>query len=97
MTANCAFAVVVAKTRRTVPTRARRIIAVSSFGSESSGLSLPVSRQLQVARQIDLHAVSFTNRDGWQAIQEPAHDLKACLRCRVSAAGDDDRPISGST
>ena len=39
----------------------------------------------------------LTDRDGWQAVQEPAHDLKACLRCRVRATGDDDRPIARAT
>src|SRR3990170_2186533 len=97
MTANCALAGVVARTRTTAPTRVRRIIGLSSFRSEPSRLSRRIGRKLQVARHVHLHAVALTNRDGWQAVQEPAHDLKACLRCRVRATGDDDRPIARST
>src|SRR3954469_2528435 len=96
ITANCAFAGVVTKTRRTVPIRARRIIW-RLLPSESSGLRLRISRQLQVARQIHLDAVAFANRDGRQTIQEAAHDLKACLRRCVSPARDDDGPISRAT
>ena len=41
--------------------------------------------------------MSFSNGDGGKAIQEPAHDLKTRLRCGIGAAGDDDRPVAGSS
>ena len=51
-------------------------------------------RELQIAGEIDLHPVSFANGDGGEAIQEPAHNLEACLRRRSSATGDDDGPVA---
>ena len=62
--------------------------------SESSRLRSRIRWKLQVARQVHLHPVSLANRDGWQTIQKPAHDLQACLRRGVGAAGDDDRPVA---
>jgi hypothetical protein len=38
--------------------------------------------------------MSFPDRDRRQAIQEPAHDLKACLRRCICAARNDDGPIA---
>ena len=67
-----------------------------SSRSESSRLGSRIRGKLQVARHVHLHPVSLANRDGWQTIQEPAHDLKACLRRGVRAAGDDDRPVTRS-
>ena len=84
MTANCALAGVVARTRTTAPTKGASHHGLFSFRSESSRLGSRIRWKLQVARHVHLHAVSLADRDGWQTIQEPAHDLQACLRRRVA-------------
>ena len=54
-----------------------------------------VRRQLEVARDVDLHAVPLANGDRRQPVQEPVHHLHRGLRRRVGrAAGDDDGPIA---
>src|SRR5688500_7612304 len=96
MTANCALAGVVARTRTTAPTRVRRIMTLS-FRSESSRLGSGIRWKLQVARHVHLHTVSLAKCDGWHTSQRPAHDLEACLRRGVGAAGDDDSPVTRSS
>ena len=60
--------------------------------SPSVGLRGLIDGELQIAREIDLDAMPFTNRDGRQPVQEPAHRLAGRLRGRIAdIAGDDDR------
>ena len=49
--------------------------------------------QLEVARQIDLHAVALTNRDGRQPVQEALHHLRVACRSHHRSARDDDRAV----
>ena len=53
-----------------------------------------VRGQLEIAREVHLHAMPFANRDRRQAVQEPVHHLQRGLRRRIAdAASDDHRPV----
>src|SRR5260221_6968556 len=57
-----------------------------------------VYRELEIVREVDLHAVPLANRHGRQPIQEPVQALRRRLCRRIAdIAGDDDCPIPSAT
>ena len=54
-----------------------------------------VGRQLDVARQVHLDPVTLTNRDGREAIQESAHDLRRSLAGGIADAASNDHAAVG--
>ena len=54
-----------------------------------------VCRQLDIAGEIHLHAVSLPDGDGRKPVQKPIHHLHRSLRRRIAdTAGDDDGSVS---
>src|ERR1700719_1243504 len=49
-----------------------------------------IGREIQIAGEIDLHPLTFPDRDSRQSIQKPIHDLRSRLGRRVDPAPRDD-------
>src|SRR3990170_5083038 len=71
----------------------RRMVRLLWLASDD--MTRLVGGQLDVARQVHLHTVTFTNRDGREAIQESAHDLRRSLAGGIAgAAGHDHAAVA---
>src|SRR4051812_2668015 len=94
MTASCAWAGGAMRLTIVTINRSRRNIG-SSLSEWIRRTRRHVCRQLDIAGEIHLHAVSLPDRDCGKPIEKPVHHLERRLRRRVAdSAGDHDRSIA---
>src|SRR5258707_4665740 len=94
MTASCACAGGAMRLTIVTINRSRRNIE-SSLSERVRRPRRHVCRQLDIAGEIHLHAVSFPDGDCRKPVEKPVHHLERRLRRRVADyACDDDRSIA---
>src|SRR6266540_1177151 len=97
MTTNCAYAGGATRLTIMAINKIRRSIE-SSLSERARRTRRHICRQLDIAGQIHLHAMSLADGDRRKPVEKPIHHLERGLRCRVAnPPGDDYRSIAVAT